>query len=217
MNTLSKGTIIAVLLVAILIFGGIAAYADTFPSPEPFEIWSEDETMVFRWTLIENREAQARFYRSGELIYTIDKLPSRGVTARNFIFSQDFRHFMFMPTTGFEVALEFYSNGELVKTHYIRELVRNMNNVSQTVTMAMWRTWLPNAEPPTDSIAENDVLRIMTIENVMYEFDLTTGAILYRSGNSSVSLRNSAIIVGGVVIVGVIVLLLLKRRNRHHS
>ena len=48
---MKKFAIVAVLFVAVLLFGGITVYADSFAASEPFEIWSEDGTMVFRWRL----------------------------------------------------------------------------------------------------------------------------------------------------------------------
>jgi len=48
-NSFRRISFAALLLAAVLLFGGGTAYADLFLQPEPFEIWSEDGTMVFRW------------------------------------------------------------------------------------------------------------------------------------------------------------------------
>lgn len=168
--------------------GTVQVFADTFLSPEPFEIWSEDGTMVFRWTpdQPDMHTAQATMYRNGEPVYIMENLPTMGVGEWNFFFSQDFRHFVFIPATGFSVAMEFYTDGELVKTYYIDNFIKDMNGLTRTVTTLHWRGLFPDRRSNPEHITERDVLRIITREQIVYEIDLTTGAILgYASYNAS--------------------------------
>jgi hypothetical protein len=171
-----------------LCFGTIPAVADSFMTPEPFEIWSDDGTMVFHWNpgTSDNWSqgtAQAGVYRNGELVYSVDNLPIMGESAYNFFLSQDFEHLIHMPTTGFEVALRYYAIGELENTYFIKDLVRNMNRVSHSVTMAFWRDRFQDTDSPVEHITEQDILRIRTVEGVVHTIDLTNGDII----NSEIS------------------------------
>ena len=187
-----KNKIICIILACIVLisFSAIQVSADSFLPPEPFEILSDDGSMVFRWIpSADYRTAQAGVYRSGELVWSVENLPTMGVSVSNFFFSQDFQHMIFIPTThDFQsmimreestiVALEFYTNGELMKTHYISDIVRDMSRVQRSVTMAFWRTAFPETRTMADHIVEHDILRIMTVERIIFDFCLTTGEIL---------------------------------------
>jgi len=175
-----KKTIFAMFICSLFIFTNLVQVnADSFITPEQFEVWSDDETMVFRWTPDPNfRAAHARVYRDSELLYRMDNLPIMGVSANNFFFSQNFRHITFFPTTGFYVAIKFYTDGELAKTHYISDLVRDMNRVGRSVTMSFWRGVFPQTRVFSEHIAEYDTMRIITVERIVYELDLTSGEIL---------------------------------------
>ena len=174
------------------LFGSIQVFADDFAPPRPFEIWSYDNERVFRWTPSPDyRVASANVYRNDKLIYTIENLPTWGVSADNFFLSQDFQHMIFIPTThDFQslnmemqqeteiVALKFYTNGELVRIHYIADVVNDMNNVNRSVSMAFWRTGFPYTNAMAEHISEHDILRVITVEQVVLEIDLTTGEIV---------------------------------------
>jgi len=164
------------LLLAITIHAG----ADDWLPPRPFEIWSEDRNRVFRFDPDSHRDvAQAAVYRSDNLrqpIYTVENLRAWAYE-ENFFFSRDFQHFVFRPPADFHIALQFYSNGILMRTHYIQDLVVDMDRVLHSTTTAWWgpedqRTvWI-------EFFPENDRLAITTIEEITYIFDITTGEIL---------------------------------------
>lgn len=177
--------ILAVLLVAIMTFGGITVFADTFVPPEPFEIWSEDETMVFRWNPImdelgSQRMAQAGMYKDGELVWSVDNLPTMGESARSFYFSDDFRFMVFIPGVDQIVALGFFENGALFRSYRIDELVRDMSVVTYTVTMAWWENWAYRYFDTT-----NNTLTIVTRDEITYIFDITTGEIIYDTAGDT--------------------------------
>ena len=175
--------------VMLLLIPIITSYADTFLSPEPFNIYSQDGTMVFRWTPDYPifREAVAAMYKNGELLFTMEGLPATGVNVNNFFFSQDFRHMAFLPTIGMDIAIQFYTMGELVKTHYIFDLVKDTSLLSQSVTMLFWRgRFLEEGTNAVELMAERDVLRVITVDRITYEFDMTTGEILsYVQGDTN--------------------------------
>ena len=178
-----KKLVFAIIVFAAIFTGSAQVAADTFLPPEPFEIWSDDETMVFRFEPLLNehgsfyRTARTAVYKNDELLYTLG-FPAMGVSESNFFLSQNFQHLMFMPATGFEVALQFFTNGVLMQTHYISDLVGDMNQVWHSVTMALWLGRLPDVNSAVEHIIEQDILRIITADRIIYTFDLTTGAIL---------------------------------------
>jgi len=178
-NTGKKTLIMSILLAVTLLFGAVTAYGDTFIPPQPFEIWSEDGTKVFRWNPegYESRPggtAQAGVYQNGTLVYSVGNLPTMGVSASNFFFSADLRHFAFRPATGQIMALGFFEDGVLLRSYRIDELVRDMNVVTYTVTTALWEDWSGRY---FDTV--NNTLTIVTRNDLKYIFDITTGEIIY--------------------------------------
>ena len=213
-----KKNVFAVIIFSLLIFlSTLQVVTASFLPPEPFEIWSPDGTYVFRWNPDpdEVHHAYAGLYRNGELIYFIANLPSTGITEFNFFLSQDFMHFIFLQTIG-PVALDFYSYGQLVKTHYIADLVMDMERVQLTSVGYFWfRSFediraAEGRRPAIEHVVEDDILQIITVDRIIYEFDLTTGEILsyYVVANPVPWLLYAIFVAAGlfaVVVVGVIV------------
>jgi len=211
---MKKVFLVIVFCVVFIIAGAVQISADTFLPPQSFVIRSRGGTKVFRWTPSESGVAQACVYRNRRLIYTVDDLPSLGVSADNFTLSRDFQHFVFRPTTGHEIALQFYAYGELIKTHYVRDLVEDMSRVTHTASMAWWHRRIPGEMLRNSQIARNNIFRIMTIEDVIFEFDLTTGEILSRSTYRSPWPRYGLFAGVGTIVVGIIVIIAVKRKKR---
>ena len=179
MNNSKIISILAILLTAIMISGGITVSADTLWPPKPFELWSEDRTMVFRWNPIldEFRSAEvahASMYRNGERIWFRDDLPADGVSDASFHFSKDFRYMVFSPTADKIAAFGFFENGVLIRSYRIDELVRNMTGVGYTSSSALWDNWIARNFDPI-----NNTFSIITIDGITYVFDITTGKIIY--------------------------------------
>ena len=185
-NSSKRIVVISLLLVAIMALGGITTYADSFMPPEPFEIWSQDGTMVFRWCPRNeedgsfDRVAQAGVYRNDVLIYSVENLPTLGSHANEFLFSSDFRHFAYIPQVGQVMALGFFRDGVLLRAYRIDELVRDMNVVTYSVTMAMWENWQGR-----DFDLANNTLTIVTRDDITYVFDITTGEIIYDTAGNA--------------------------------
>ncbi|MCL2285347.1 MAG: hypothetical protein FWC32_03170 [Firmicutes bacterium] len=178
-NKSKKIFIFAVLLAAAIMCGGTTVFADRFSPPKPFEIWSEDETTVFRWNPItdefgSSRTAQAGVYRNGELIWSVENLPTRGESVRSFFFSDDFRFMVFKPSVCQIAALGFFENGVLLRSYRIDELVRDMSVVIYTVSTASWENHTARYFDTT-----NNTLTIVTRDDINYIFDITTGEIIY--------------------------------------
>lgn len=174
---------IILLLITTLAFGGITALADSFVPPEPFEIWSEDGRYVFRWNPNDDSRshwtAQAGVYRDDVLIYSVENLPTTGESERSFYFSDDLRFMVFRPTVSQVAALGFFENGVLLRSYRIDELVRNMEVVTYSVSMASWEN---SSARVFDS--DNNTLTIVTLDDITYVFDITTGEIIYdNAGN----------------------------------
>lgn len=186
-----RKSIVAILLVAIMVFGGLTVYADTFLSPRPFEITSEDGTMVFRWNpgLEDNwthGTAQAGVYRNDELIYSVKNLPIRGESASNFLFSKGFDYLVFRPSVCQVMALGFFENGVLLRSYRIDELVRDMNVVIYSVTTASWENWSGR-----NFDTANNTLTIVTRDDITYIFDITTGEIISDTAGDKLFIQNS--------------------------
>jgi len=175
-----KRLIFAMLLVSAVLLGRVAVYADSFMPPSPFEIWSEDETMVFRWEPSHGFLAQAGVYRGDELVYSVLNLPTTGISAENFFFSADMRHFAFRPTQGHTIALGFFEDGVVRRVYRIDELVRDMTSVRQSVTMSFWES-----REGRDFDAGNNALTFVTIDGITYVFDITTGETIYDTAGDA--------------------------------
>lgn len=171
----ARKAIISVSLAVLMMLGGGTVFADSFDTPKPFEIWSEDGTKVFRWIPIpESKLAQAGLYRNDELVYSVENLPIMGETASSFLFSEDFRYLVFRPSVSQVAALGFFDNGVLLRSYRIDELVRNMNVVTYSVTTASWENW---SGRNLDTVS--NTLTIVTLDDITYVFDITTGEIIY--------------------------------------
>jgi len=173
-NLTTRKSIMTVLLSVLIMFGGVAVSADSFMKPEPFEIWSEDGTKVFKWNpIMEKDSAQAGVYQNDELFYSVENLPILGESASNFFFSEDFEYMVFIPSVSQIVALGFFENGVLLRSYRIDELVRDMNVVTYSVTMALWQN---GSARKFDTV--NNTLTILTIDDITYVFDINTGKII---------------------------------------
>lgn len=186
-----KMIVIILLSSIILIFSATTTYADTFMPPEPFEIWSSDGETVFRWNpgTEENWSfggtAEAGVYRNNVLLYLVENLPTLGAHEGEFLFSDDFRYFVFTPQVGQVMALGFFEEGVLLRAYRIDELVRDMNVVTYSVTTAMWENWQAR-----NFDATNNTLTIVTRDNITYVFDITTGEIIYDTAGDLPFLSN---------------------------
>ena len=179
-NKIKRVSILAVLLTTIMISGGAKIYADTARQPEPFEVRSEDGTMVFRWNpkpdeLGSLRLAHASMYRNGERLWLIDSIPAIGVSEYSFFFSDDFRFMVFTATWCKITALGFFEDGVLIRSYRIDDLVRDMSAVGYTVSNAIWENRMFGRYYDT----VNNHLTIVTRDGITYIFDITTGKIIY--------------------------------------
>jgi len=179
----NKKSIIAVLLFTIAIFVGVAVYADSFVSPVPQRIESEDGSRVFIFNPLreENYPAMGVYFNNEtmELIYAIN-LGSM-VFENDFIFSSDFQYFVFIPTVNAGdlgpdrdgAALEFYRNGVLLRRYMVSELVANMDRVGFSVSMAHWHDWASRGFNGIDN-----TFTVTTNDHIRYVFDITTGEFI---------------------------------------
>ena len=209
-----KKRLIALSVLAVLLFGGtFGATAITFPPPVPFEIWSPDDSRVFRFVPSEEHRgmADAAVYLIGDLeerLYTVTGLTSFAY-ASNFIFSDDLRHFVFQPNIDQIVALEFFADGNLIKTYDIYDLVLdNRARRELSLTWHKWRDWGYGIHfSPQDN-----TVSLRTVDGIRYTFDITTGEI-----TATQSLQTWHIILlfaSGAGIVVVLIYLAVRRKGR---
>ena len=212
-----KKLALLIVLVCALTSFALPAVADSFMAPVPFETTFPNGDKVFRFDPKNNDGyAEAAVYTTTEppeLVYSVEKLSSFAY-ASNFYFSPDMMSFAYVPTANQETAIEFYSNGKLSKKYKINDLVRNMNKVTYSVSMAFWR----NAEP----VRDGNILTITTVDNMTYDFDISAGGAIVKTTGTSVNIMSilmdsiwwfiSAIVlvIGGVILL---IVLLVRRRG----
>ena len=173
------------LITAVLFFSPDLVFADDWMAPSQFEIHSEDGSKFFQFDPgaldSSNPFATAAVYENAnppKPIYEVENLRSWAYE-NNFYFTEDFMHFAFMPSPDFDIAIEFYSEGVLVKTYNIKDLVSRHSKIEYSTSSAWWKN--SDAEVVRDS----DRLTITTIDNITYVFDIATGDIVEKHGVSN--------------------------------
>jgi len=173
--TRNRKAIIATLLVAIMVFGGVTAFADDFAPTYPSIVEVRyGEVFVFNPHGDENYP-QMGLYRNTEpleLIFPIDLGPR--VFAEDFIFADLTGTFVFIPTISQDIALQFFDRyGVLIRTYYISDLVMDMDTVAFTASMALW-------EQTRSRFVSNigQLLTIITSDNIVYSFSTWNGEIV---------------------------------------
>ena len=203
-----KKRLIALSVLAVLLFGGIfQATADTFPPTELFEIWSPDGSRVFRFVPSEEHRgmADAAVYLVGEAqerLHAVTGLPSLAYE-RDFVFSDDLRHFAFFPVAEQIIALKFFADGNLIKTHDIYDLVYDRSAVWYSDSMAFWRDWRYDIRfSPQDN-----TVSLRTIDGIHYTFDITTGEI------QSSTRQTVAFVIAGIGVAAVLAYMATHRKR----
>jgi len=173
-----KRSVLALLLIAAMMFAGATAFADSFPPPVPRRIESECGTRVFIFNPLgdANYPAMGVYYNTVplQLIYEIDLGPM--VFEQDFVFSRTFDFFVFIPTVSQDVALQFFADGALIASYSISDLVMDMDTVLYTVSTAQWHDRVRGRH--FDSFSR---FTVVTSDNIIYTFNLQTGGILYSA------------------------------------
>ena len=170
-----KRILIPLLITLIMLSCSITAYADDFPIPNPEVRGSDDGSRVFVFNPYKDDAFPAMGVYSNtepmELIYPVNI--NQMVFMINFYFSSDMQYLVFLPEVNKSMAVEFYDNGDLIQTYWIGNLVKDMDQVSYSVSMAFWEN---RSKRVFDSSA--NTLSITTVDNLTYVFDITTGKVI---------------------------------------
>lgn len=152
-------------------------FAAADQNPAEFEVKSKDESKVFRFKPSSNDPlkgtATAGLYKGSnptEVIYTVENLRSRAYR-EDFYFSEDLMSFFFVPKDDLEIALEYYSRGKLEKTYEIKDLVNDLDIISNSDSKS---TWL---KPGSKIVQTLNTLTFTTIDDLTYYLDIATGDI----------------------------------------
>ena len=213
-----KKFIVTIFTVAAIFSGVINVTADSWVPPVSFEIQSEHGNEVFRFepdaTNMTNTYSKSAVYKSAdaaEPIYTVKNLRSWAYKS-DFFFSENFRQFAFIPPADFDLAMEFYSNGRLIKKYNIKELVKDHSKITRSISSAWWRN------TDTEIFQDQNTLQITTVDNLTYTFDIATGDILQNTESLKVNkisiLKFSVLGIVGVGIIGVAIFWLIRRKRK---
>jgi len=204
-----KKSIIALLLVTIMVFGGVTAYADEFVIT-PFTIESEDGSRVFIFTPPfhpnDSYLATGVYYNTEplELIYLVENIGEGG-----FVFSSDFKHLAFF-SGGPWGGIGFYENGILLKRYRIEDLVENMDLVRfYTASVVIWKL-----SESTIFNSANNTLTITTVDNLTYVFDITTGEIIE---NNRPGFQYFILVLSGIGVVVCITVFFVIRNHQKNK
>ena len=201
---MKRRILLSALCIALLCL--LPASADSWTPPAPFELWSEDGSLVFRFdpgaASWHNTTAQAAVYRKDEPepLYTVKYLRAWAYSSR-FYFSRDFRNFVFFPPAEFDIAAEFYAEGARMKTYLIRDLVKDIDQLTHSTSTVWWLAEIVHSP-------ESDTLTVFTADGLTHLLDLTNGSLLDDSEPPAPRYLPWA---AGIAILGCIVVLLLRR------
>ena len=76
--------------------------------------------------------------------------------------------------SGDDVAVEFFGNGELLKSYSTTDLVKDDSKVKRTVSHYIWRS----AKKELPFLSSTNKFHLETIDGVYYQFDVTSGEII---------------------------------------
>ena len=207
-----KKFILAIVITVALFSSVLFAAADDWMAPGPFDILSEDGSMVFRFDADSSSSlSTAAVYQNTDpptLLYEVNNLRAWAYE-NDFFFSRDFKHFAYMPLPDFEIAIEFFSEGNITKTYYIEDLVNNNKKIQYSTSSAWWKS---NGAQVKNN---DDKLEVTTVDNLTYIFDITTGEILETHGESKINL--TLIIIVAICVIGFIVFLFIRTKRKSKS
>ena len=100
-----------------------------------------------------------------------------------------------------QMALEFYENGQLIKSYAVNDLVASPESLPESVTYFYWKK-------DSSLNDEQKRLHVRTLNREEYTFDITTGEIVMSSSNTGIGeilAENVAVI--SMVLIGLIIVL----------
>lgn len=115
-----------------------------------------------------------------------------------------------------DLAVAFYKDGKLLKSYSTPDLVKNVNKVEYSVSHYRYYYWFK-------FYPYKNQLRIITVDNLIYTFNITTGEILSIENDfwlfkklrsvDDVKIYGSLIIISLIlgIILGILIYLILKR------
>jgi hypothetical protein len=149
--------------------------------------WSKDEEIRAKYD-------RSGLYRSGETepIWTVDWYAFR------VDITPDGKHLVrwgpwaFTPNYN-ELALEFYENGEILRSYRVSDLVAEPQSLPHTVSHYSWRD-------EAEFNGEKRELSVRTYNGEEYLFDATTGEIVRES--KPVTAQATLIVIAAIVVLG---------------
>jgi hypothetical protein len=155
------------------------SFADTLAKPQPFVISSGNSPYFMKmvpnkfgggyaaaFKLLDNASAQALWRVEG---YSFEAY-----------LSNDGQHFIRIgpwasgrEPSDEDVAVEFFSNGELLKSYSTNDLIKDASSVRPTSGHYFWR-----AKDGDYTFLSSNNFHLKTVDGISYIFDVTTGEII---------------------------------------
>lgn len=153
-------------------------YADSWVSPSPFYIISADENRIFHFNPRNEYESPLTgIYTNSEIPQLIYEIPDLDINdliwSSNFLFSSNMSYFVYFPTMNQNIAFQLFAYGQLIATYNLKDLVQDMELVRMSESTASWEQWQARIFD-----AENNTLTVVTVDDLTYTFDMTTGIML---------------------------------------
>jgi len=200
-HDVKKKTIPRLLLTCIIfcnVLIGINSVAADTPMPQsPYTVVFESDNKVFRmsppWHNSTSQLRSGLYYDSTppvNIYYVNDYFYEKEI-----IFSDDGIYFVHLPWSGSAsggimrdargniilesldgIAVEFYMNGVLLKRYQVGEIIKNAAKLAFSATHVSWEKI-----EYREFNAKANILAITTKDNLVYNFDVTTGNVLSKS------------------------------------
>lgn len=200
------------IILLLILFGivMIPVNADSFVEPKYFEVASKEGNRIFKWNPTDDfsNPPIVQVVEDDKIIYTIDGTSNLGTSKQSFYFSNNMDYIVYEPVADQDNALHFYNKGELIKSYRIEQLVKDLDKITYSETMAFWT----HEEKPIEFDQNNNTLKVTTVDNIEYLFDITTGE--YQNQNEVNILGYILIGIIGLAVGYVALKLIDNRKNK---
>ncbi|MCL2531147.1 MAG: hypothetical protein FWE40_03190 [Oscillospiraceae bacterium] len=209
---------VLLLVLALLFAGTLVVHADDWAAPVSFTVRSQDGTRQFDFALISESlveypwhamSAEIILLEGEEVVLWSNDFRTQAYEDQ-FVFSANLNTFAFFSPVGEnDVALELWTDGQLVRTYMVDELVQDMSMVMGTISRMWWEDTQARVFDPATNL-----LTVVTVDGITHTF-----ALGEAPAQSVLSWQVLLVIIIGVIVLGVAVLkiVLLRKKEGAHD